>query len=420
MKEDKLLTEKEKWSIKSDPVCQYKWTWSTIFLSTGTSSSCHRCKGWDVSSMMSDFNNHPGKVKDRENMLEGKWPGNGCEYCKKIEDAGGTSERTGFINDEWLKPPEMVEDPLATSVTPRILEVYFNNLCNQKCLYCSPYFSSLIQHEVDKFGPLGDEYHLDGFEQREDYEDLKDQFWVWMDNNSQELRQFQILGGEPFYIPEWEECLKFFEDREHPRLRWKIFSNLKHTPRKFKKVVARLQKLIDSNKILSFQVVCSIDNWGPQGELARHGMDLKVWEENFNTMLYDSDIEIMIHSTISPVTMSTMPDLYRKVMEWRKVKFMNVSWNIIANPTFMAPEIMGHHFGKYFDELLDIVKDIGHWRRVLEGFKQQVVSHEVDFKRLTKLENYLDNIDRRRNTDWRSLYPEIVEVIETNPDRNED
>ena len=137
-------------------------------------------------------------------------------------------------------------------------------------------------------------------------------------------------------------------------------------------------------------------------------------------MLYDSDIEIMIHSTISPVTMSTMPDLYRKVMEWRKVKPMDLSWNIIANPTFMAPEIMGHHLGKYFDELLDVVHDIGHWRKVLEGFKQQVVSHEVDFVRLTKLENYLDNIDKRRGTDWRSIYPEIVEVINTNPDRYED
>ena len=34
--------------IKTKTACQYKWTWSTVFLSTGTSSSCHRCKGWDV------------------------------------------------------------------------------------------------------------------------------------------------------------------------------------------------------------------------------------------------------------------------------------------------------------------------------------------------------------------------------------
>jgi MoaA/NifB/PqqE/SkfB family radical SAM enzyme len=27
-------------------------------------------------------------------------------------------------------------------VTPRILEVYFDNTCNLKCLYCGPHFSS--------------------------------------------------------------------------------------------------------------------------------------------------------------------------------------------------------------------------------------------------------------------------------------
>ena len=150
--------------IKTKTACQYKWTWSTVFLSTGTSSSCHRCKGWDVSNMMDDFHNHPGKISDREKMLKGEWPGNGCEYCKKIEQAGGISERTGFINRSDLVPPEIEKvklGPYPTKVTPRILEVYFNNLCNQKCVYCSPYFSSLIQHEVEKYGPLSDEYHLD-------------------------------------------------------------------------------------------------------------------------------------------------------------------------------------------------------------------------------------------------------------------
>jgi hypothetical protein len=77
---------------------------------------------------MQDFHNHPGKLGDREKMLEGLWPGNGCEYCKKIEDVGGVSERTGYINDLLLSPKELSLNPTATNVTPRILEVYFTNV----------------------------------------------------------------------------------------------------------------------------------------------------------------------------------------------------------------------------------------------------------------------------------------------------
>ena len=399
--------------IKTKTACQYKWTWSTVFLSTGTSSSCHRCKGWDVSDMMDDFHNHPGKISDREKMLKGEWPGNGCEYCKKIEQSGGVSERTGFINRSDLVPPEIEKvklGPYPTKVTPRILEVYFNNLCNQKCVYCSPYFSSLIQHEVEKYGPLSDEYHLDGFEQKPGYEERKEKFWQWMEKYSQNLYQFHILGGEPMYIPEFEETLEFFKTKKHSNMNFKIFSNLKHPTDKFKKKIGLIQDFVDSGYLKSFQVVCSIDNWGPQAEFARHGMKLDQWEANFNHLLYETDTILNIHSTISPVTLTTMADFYRKVNEWSKVKEIEYGWNTIAHPTFMAPEILGHHAGKYFDELLEVVPDKADWHEVLNGFKTQVVTHKVDYERIKKLTDYLDNIDKRRDTDWKSLYPYLNEI----------
>ena len=70
------------------------------------------------------------KIGDREKMIKGEWPGNGCEYCKVVEDAGGISERIGYINDLQMVPPENETNPEETHVTPRLLEVYFSNLCN--------------------------------------------------------------------------------------------------------------------------------------------------------------------------------------------------------------------------------------------------------------------------------------------------
>lgn len=396
--------------IKTATSCQFKWTWSTIFLPIGSSSSCHRCKGWDVSENMQDFHNHPGKIKDRENMLEGKWPGNGCEYCKKVEDAGGQSERTSFINDLHLSPKELIDNPTATSVTPRIIEIYFNNLCNQKCVYCSPFFSSSIENEIEKFGPLETEYDLDGFKSRDDYHKLKADFWIWMEKNSKELYQFQILGGEPMYQPEFMECLEYLENREHPKLNWKIFSNLKHNPIKFKEKIDRITKLIEYKKIKSFEIVCSQDSWGPQAEYARFGMDLVEWEENFNTLLYSPSVLISIHSTITPLTLPTMAEFYRRIFEWKKIKNINFGWNTVANPIFMNPEIIGHYTQPFFDELLSVIPDNEHRKEYLEGFKTQIVSHPVDPQRLKRLSDYLDRIDIRRDTNWRLLHPWLVDV----------
>ncbi len=398
--------------IKTNTSCQFKWTWSTLFLSVGTSSSCHRCKGWDVSQHMQDFHNHPGKIGDREKMLNGEWPGNGCEYCKKIEDAGGVSERTGYINDLLLSPKELSLNPTATNVTPRILEVYFTNVCNQKCVYCSPFFSSLIQNEIDKHGPLESEYDLDGFHGRDDYEKLKSDFWVWMEKNSTELYQFQILGGEPLYQPEFTECLNYLESKEHPKMNWKIFSNLKHEPKKFKEKIERINELIKSKKLKSFEIVCSQDCWGPQAEFSRYGMDLEEWEINFNTLLTSPFVSVSIHSTITPVTLPTMAEFYQKIMKWNKIKTIGFGWNTVANPTFMNPEILGHHAESFFNELLSTIPDNEHRKSYLEGFKTQVTTHPVDPIRLKRLYNYLNKIDERRGTDWKSLYPWLVDICE--------
>jgi len=406
-----MTKELKVFPIRTSTSCQFKWTWSTLFLSQGSSSSCHRCHGWDVSDDIQNFHNHPGKIKDREKMLAGEWPGNGCEYCKTIEDAGGSSERTSFINDLPLVPKELFEVPDATHVTPRILEVYFTNVCNQKCAYCSPFFSSLIQNEIEKYGPIEAEYDLMGFKGREGYEHRKEEFWKWMDKHSTDLYHFQILGGEPMYQPEFEECLKFFESRTHPNTNWKIFSNLKHDPVQFKKKIDRVTKLIDEQKLESFEIVCSMDCWGPEAEFARFGMDLKEWETNFETLMKSPHVRVSIHSTITPLTLPTMAEFYKFLNEWKKVKYINYGWNIVVTPTFMDPCIIGHHATKYFDDLLEEIPDNDPQRKnYLDGFKQKVVKHDIDPIRLRKLWDYLDKIDERRGTNWKSIYPWLYEL----------
>ena len=91
---------KKTFPIVNDAACLYKWSWSTLFLNRGTTASCHRGYHWKLEKdTLKDFHNHPGKIGDREKMLDGVWPGNGCEYCRNVEQAGGISDRTGFAND---------------------------------------------------------------------------------------------------------------------------------------------------------------------------------------------------------------------------------------------------------------------------------------------------------------------------------
>lgn len=411
---------KKVFPIKTATACQYKWTWSTIYLAHGQTNSCHRVNGGHLDEYnFKDFHNLPEKIRDRELMLEGKWPDNECNYCKRIEDAGGISERTGYINNIDMIPPELDVDPTAVRVTPRILEIYFNNLCNQSCVYCSPLFSSVIEHEVNKFGPISNRYFLDGFwSQHPLYDKWKKEFWEWMHENSKSLYAFQVLGGEPMYQPEFQECLDFFETHENPDLNWKMFSNLKHDPKKFKTNIDKISKLIKDKKIRGFEIVCSIDCWGPEQEYARNGMTLKNWEENFNYLLQQSeDIIIFIQSTISSITAPTAYQLVDKVVEWRKIRSVRQGWNVVANPPFLDPSVFGHYLTDYIDKLVASTMPLRNSGpdfpdiTYLDGFATQIKSSPINKEMMAELREYLDNLDNRRNQNWRSIYPWMDEIF---------
>jgi organic radical activating enzyme len=375
-------------------------------LSQGTTSSCHRVGSWQLNEAnFKNFHNIPEKINDRELMIQGKWPNNACHYCKKVEDAGGLSERTAFVNNMNCVPPEFDNNPTPLQVTPRILEVYFSNLCNQSCVYCNPLFSSAIADEIEKFGPISNRYLLDGnWKNNEEYPKMKKLLWEWMSENSTHLHDFRVLGGEPLFQDEFNECLDFFEKTNNPQLNWTIYSNLKHNTNSLEKKMLRIVDLLRNKKIKSFEIACSIDCWDEEAEYSRHGMNLKNWENNFNLLLSIPEIDVAIHSTLSPITLPSAWKLTQKINEWSKIKFIKQGWNTIADPPFLDPSIFGHYMTNYLEKLISSVGPKTS-TTYLEGFKKQIELSQVNVEMMEELRNYLDELDIRRKQNWRKIYP---------------
>jgi len=183
--------------ITTTTSCRSKWSWSSLYLNQGTTASCHRSSVSDIPDNFDDFHNTSTKIQDRSIMLQNLWPGNGCEYCRDIEDSGSNSDRQFQNQIPDVYPPELDSDSTLTKVSPVVLEVFFSNTCNLACVYCSPKFSSSIQTENKKFG--GAILPELNFEYSDNlYKDLVPKFWNWFDQHSTSLKRLQILGGEPF------------------------------------------------------------------------------------------------------------------------------------------------------------------------------------------------------------------------------
>lgn len=395
--------------IVTDTACQLKWTWSTVYLTTETTASCHRTDHHKFDLDQFDFHNTPEKLNDRTRMLDGQWPVKGCEYCKNIEAVGGASDRITNLNFPGIHAPlELDTNPSAIVVTPRILEVYFDNTCNLKCVYCGPHFSSLWDAENVKAG-------LPAFNKSKRIDSNKKKIFEWLKIHAHSLTVFNILGGEPLYQEELTQCLDLFEQHPAPELKLQIFTNLNTRLPRLQSIVERVKDLIERGCLREFEVTASLDCWGPEQEYVRYPLNLQEWEKNFEYLLSESWINLIINSTITPLTIKTLPDLLQKINDWSKIRKVYHYQNSVNGPDYMFIDLFGNVFADDFTASLALKPQTTQEERAsadyLAGIAMQCSAAGPDLAKITRLFNFLNDIDYRRRTSWPKTFPWLVPLF---------
>jgi hypothetical protein len=421
--------------IKSDTACLLKWGWSSVYLQSGTSSSCHRTKKYAIDpDNFSQFHNLPAKVEARHKMLNGEWPGAGCEYCKNIETAGGVSDRIfqlEQLEDKNLIPPELLEDKESTSISPTILEVYFKNTCNMACVYCGPHFSSKWEDENRKYGnlysPTNDKFSVTQPQANLHYKKMLTGLWDFLkqNDNARKIQRYHILGGEPFLLEELDQSIAFWARYGHPDLQISIVSNLNIPHERFKSYINKFELLAKKNKIWRLQLTASLDCRGPEQEYVRYGLDTNLWDENFEYVLNKPWICLSINSVISSLTIKSLPNLIEKINYWNSKQDAVIDeWRSYPNDILHSfntsgevddPYIFsGDIFSSVFQEILDKMptntKSQQGQKQMMEGIANKSKKSSTDNFRIEELKKYLGMLDSRRGTNWKITFPWLEQI----------
>lgn len=410
--------------IKTATACQYKWTWSSLFLNNLSSASCHRAGlvKFDLDEF-DNFHNLPKKIQDRKFMLQGQWPATGgCSYCQLTEANGGFSDRQSALTMRGFSPPELETDPTATVVTPRILDVFVANTCNLACVYCNSALSSRIEMENIKHG----RFEKDGIVlpvnkiQKDIAGEYFDKFIVWLGKNIGSLKKLNLLGGETYLQHKaLNSVLSVIEQNPAPDLTLCIFSNFNVPQSVWNEYNNRIRDLQQAGAIRKFELTASIDCWGPEAEYIRNGLDLVEFEEKFAWAVSQSVdwIDVSIHQTITSLGMRTMPALMRKIAEYSRYRYIRHDFQFVGDA---ADENQRHHMHpkqfayqtwaddfeqtlaampKHTEQQQDAVRRMIGMQKTLEPF----TTH--NYEKIHQLHVYLDELDRRRSTNWRELFP---------------
>lgn len=404
---------------ENSKACLLKWSQVSLYLWENGSSSCHRNVNADI---LEDFDFHNTEIvkQHRSKMLNGDWPsdGRGCEHCRDQELAGGVSDRMQWLNQESNKryiPIELKQDPYATIVQPTQLSIHFNNKCNLKCVYCGPTLSSAWVNEVVKYNEQS-YWKITNLDEIEGtYKKRVEKFYEWMEKNYKNLKAFDILGGEPLIQQETFDCIDWMIEHPNPEVDFEIYSNMQVKPMLFRRQMEKIRKLAGTVREVLF--VASIDCAGPQSEFIRFGHDWDTFEENFEYLLKECpEVVPTMNWSVSVLSIPYTADLVRKVLDWSKIRPIRVNYNKVHHPYHLSPSIMPKGFyTPYFEEInelnLLLYQNNKGYIDYVNGIFNEIDSTESNITHLISLKDFMDKMDDRRGTNWRSLFPWLEEVF---------
>lgn len=406
-----------KFPIRTKTACQSKWTWSTIYLNSLATASCHRVFPipLDINNF-DNFHNLPKKLNDRKLMLNGEWPRGGCEYCMDIELAGGFSDRHHNLEIRGLTPPEVENDLTAVEVSPRIVEIFAQNTCNLSCTYCNSSLSSKIEQENNKFG----HFEKDGViipvtSVPSATDEVFKKFISWLDRNITTLVRLHLLGGETFIQHDlMNAVLDIIERNPNPNLEFCIFSNLNVPDRIWDQYITRIKDLQRREHIRVFDLTASIDCWGAESEYARYGLNLNKFEERMAWAAGEDEswLRLNINQTVTSLTIHTMPELIEKINHYSQHRHIGHYFQYYTGlQMFQHPKIFPYSFwAKDFERINkvmlqkdkldeDAILRMSGMQKFLQTFT------EYRWTEINKLHVLLDEYDRRRKTNWREVFP---------------
>lgn len=358
---------RDKLNAVSPSFCLAKWLQVSLHLPQGRTQSCYHPPTHIIPVDMlkkkpSVLHNTPQKIEERKLMMAGERP-KGCSYCWKMEDAPGGGEK-GHMSDrhyrssEWWAAPvfdEVVENGAEYDVTPRYVEVNFNQACNFKCMYCSPHLSTTWHEEIKEHGayklkhPENFEHNnLDALTQlglmplkvSQKENPYVKAFWEWWPEIYGNLRMFRMTGGEPLMDQNTYKILDYVNENPHGKLELAITSNF--CPPKQELFDKFTEKVVDLEEIRIFEdpnnfneetnnhwyikpaykhfaMFVSCDGYGKQAEYMRHGMDFDVLTKNVDTFLKSTKFtSVTFINTFNVLSLPSLKDFLQMILDLRQ------------------------------------------------------------------------------------------------------
>jgi radical SAM protein with 4Fe4S-binding SPASM domain len=413
---DPVAKDNNRFHFKSD---QYscKAPWVSMYIGpNGDVSPCCTSLGIKLgntnNSTLDDIWNSNASKKFRSEMTK-NIPNPNCKFCYEQEKHGGGSLRT-FLNREYNIPTKNLS--LAPQLKLKYLDVRFSNECNQACIMCTPKLSNKLYDDALGFKEYIRKYQdysgsPDGMSD-EDWELHKGIISV-SSKTIDELKELlkdvdhiYFAGGEPLIMKKHYEILDFLIER---KLNEKVFLryNTNLSTLKYKNI-----NIIEKWKLFpKLNILPSADLNGERGTYQRWGFNWDKFKNNWLKIKNElPQTRLGMQITISALTIGYLPEFLN---ELEKMGCNEMNSNFVHGPADLNPQVLPPKLKKIYTNKLNryISKTSNnmHKKLLLEATSFMNDINESDKNMWKRTLHRLDFLDKKRKTNWKSLWPEFIQ-----------
>jgi hypothetical protein len=313
--------------------------------------------------------------------------------------------------------------------------------------------------EINEFGPYTLSHEYNGIKRLEDrntkpYKQTEsnpyvEAFWEWFPDLYESLDTFRITGGEPLLSRDTWKVLDYIINSETPNrnLKLSINTNLGVNDELINKLIVKLNKIIDEERVKEVIIFTSCDAYGKQAEYVRDGLDFEVLFKNIDKILtLLPKVSIVVMSTFNIFSIFSYEQLVKKVYEF-KVKHFNPDryWNsalildtsYLRYPDFLGFRILKGYVGyEYFTRIekymkfnatyrslnsyqAELPEDVGFSMKEIEKISRIkdifISDQESDDRSYQRQQidfiNFIKQYEERRNLKCEDFYPELKDFI---------
>ena len=357
---------------------------------------------------------------------------------KRMGDIGKSLPKSPFYADGLYVTPKIAEkitDPITGESKSKIVTLHlrFSNLCNMKCVHCAPHSSPLWYEDWDdllraskKSGKnVSNYFGTNQFQSKKDehnrttFETYDNKIWwktdIWKKSweyIAPTLRFLYVTGGEPLISPGLPEHLDhLIQNNFAKNVSIRFDTNLSViNPKLF-------QKLIKFKRV-EFNI--SIDDVGDRYEVFRFPGKFNRLIENIKILKklsqeHKNFIVGNLTSCIGILTVYAIP----RVSEFAEIMGCNARFRFVEFPQWLDLRVLKIETKlQIIDKLKEYKKNnisnnCNLWLdRQINFLKKYLNETYTDKNHIISLLNIMEILDKKRNTDWKKIYPEILPIIE--------